>query len=111
MTKTKHRFIIALDGVALAAGFIFLIVSGSLLPRQAQAQPPQAAQVPRFEVDSLWPKPLPEFWTTGEVGGTCVDSQDHVFVLNRDNLTPDEQRNSQPAPPVVEFDADGNIVN
>jgi DNA-binding beta-propeller fold protein YncE len=75
------------------------------------AEPPQESQVPKFEVDPSWPKPLPELWVTGEVGGTCVDAQDHVFILNRDNLTADEQRNSQPAPPVVEFDAEGNIVN
>ena len=35
--------------------------------------------VPKFEVDPSWPKPLPERWVTGEIGGVCVDSQDHIF--------------------------------
>ena len=73
-------------------------------PLDAQGSPPL------YEVDPFWPKPLPDLWVTGEVGGTCVDEQDHVFVLNRDNLTSDEQRNSVPAPPVVEYDPEGNIV-
>ncbi len=94
-----------------AALFAILLGLAGTYVRDAKAGPPQETQVPKFEVDPFWPKPLPELWVTGEVGGTCVDGQDHVFVLNRDNLTSDEQRNSQPAPPVVEYDADGNIVN
>src|ERR1019366_316444 len=39
--------------------------------------------VPKFEVDPYWPKPLPERWVTGEIGGVCIDSQDHVFVVQR----------------------------
>ena len=37
----------------------------------------------KFQVDPFWPKPLPDDWVTGNVGGTCVDSNDHVFILNR----------------------------
>ena len=37
--------------------------------------------VPRFVVDPFWPKPLPNRWVTGEVGGICIDSQDHVFGI------------------------------
>jgi DNA-binding beta-propeller fold protein YncE len=98
---------------AAAVAFVLGMLAGpgSPIVPKAKAGPPQGAQVPKFEVDPTWPKPLPELWTTGEVGGTCVDAQDHVFVLNRDNLTPDEVRNSLPAPPVVEFDAAGSIVN
>src|SRR5260370_23400717 len=41
--------------------------------------------IPKFEVDPTWPKPLPERWVTGEIGGVCVDAQDHVFVVQRVN--------------------------
>ena len=34
-----------------------------------------------------------------------------MFILNRQNLTPDEQKNAQPAPPVIELDSEGNVVN
>jgi DNA-binding beta-propeller fold protein YncE len=78
--------------------------------------------VPKFEVDPYWPKPLPERWVTGEIGGVCVDSQDHVFVVNRvtdvggmdghlEGLTDDELNAGQPAPPVMELDVDGKVVN
>src|SRR5712692_2614119 len=49
--------------------------------------PPSKAQgnVPRYEVDPTWPKPLPNRWVTGEMGGVCVDSQDHIFIAQRVN--------------------------
>jgi DNA-binding beta-propeller fold protein YncE len=86
-----------------------LLGPGSPFLRQVRAAGP--SEVPKFELDSFWPKPLPHLWVTAEVGGTCIDAQDHVFILNRDNLTPDEQKNALPAPPVIELDPDGNVVN
>ncbi len=70
------------------------------------------ARVPRFVVDPSWPKPLPNRWVTGEVAGTCLDAKDHIFTVNRRNLL-DLQKTLglTPAPPVIEFDAEGNVVN
>src|SRR5262247_1011202 len=76
--------------------------------------------VPRFVVDAFWPKPLPvdkdtgKPWVTGEVGGTCVDSNDHVITVNRafqNGLVAPETVIAVPSPPVVEYDGDGNVVN
>jgi DNA-binding beta-propeller fold protein YncE len=106
MKRTKCIYV----AVITVAFGISLGPSGLLL-REVKAGPPQRDQVPKFEVDPSWPKPFPELWITGEVGGTCVDAQDHVFIVNRDNLTPDEQKNSQPAPPVVELGPEGNVIN
>src|ERR1700723_2927610 len=39
----------------------------------------------KFEVDPTWPKPLPDKWITGQVGGVCTDSHDHVVIVNRRN--------------------------
>ena len=68
-----------------------------------------------FQVDPFWPKPLPNDWVTGNVGGTCVDANDHVFIVNRtadpNNLTAQEKEVGRPAPPVIEFDPEGNVVN
>jgi len=80
------------------------------------------AGVPKFEVDPSWPKPLPGRWVTGEIGGVCVDAQDHVFVVQRvsdvggmdghlEGLTGDELNAGEAAPPVLEFDSDGKVVN
>ena len=78
--------------------------------------------IPHYEVDPTWPKPLPDRWVTGEMGGVCVDSQDHVFIAQRVNdvggmdghlegLTNDELNAGQAAPPIIEFNAEGKVVN
>jgi NHL repeat len=86
-------------GVAIALGIF------AALPLNAQVKPP------KFEVDPSWPKPLPKGWVTGGVGGVCVDAQDHVIILNRRNLTDNELDAAHQAPPVIEFDPQGNVVN
>jgi hypothetical protein len=42
-------------------------------------------QAPRFEVDPLWPKPLPNHWVLGNVIGVGVDANDHVFIVHRND--------------------------
>jgi hypothetical protein len=37
---------------------------------------PANAQSPAFRVDPYWPKPLPNKWILGQVGGIYVDAQD-----------------------------------
>jgi DNA-binding beta-propeller fold protein YncE len=73
-----------------------------------------------YEVDPFWPKPLPNEWLMGQVGGLAVDAKDHVWVLHRPgSLTKDELGAAQdppwsscchPAPAVLELDADGNLI-
>jgi DNA-binding beta-propeller fold protein YncE len=75
---------------------------------------------PMFEVDPLWPKPLPNHWRIGSAIGVAVDGQDRVWVLHRpDSLQPKEVYAAQsppaakcclPAPPVLVFDQAGNLV-
>ena len=69
-----------------------------------------AQDVPRYEVDPSWPKLLPEGWITGQLGGVCVDSHDHVVVVNRRNITEEEAETSLQAPSIIMFDATGNLV-
>ena len=72
---------------------------------------PLAAQnTPVFEIDPLWPKPLPAGWITGQLGGVCSDSHDHIVVVNRRDITEEEAETSQQAPPIIMFDAAGNLV-
>ncbi len=40
-----------------------------------------------------------------------MDKQDHVFVVNRQDLEPKEKETANQAPPILEFDSDGNVVN
>ncbi len=60
-----------------------------------------AQDVPRYEVDPSWPKPLPEGWITGQLGGVCVDSHDHVVVVNRRNITEEKAETSLQAPSII----------
>jgi len=71
----------------------------------------QHVEPPTFEVDPYWPKPLPDRWITGESGGVCIDAHDHVFIINRGDLSPAEQKTSTASPPVIEFDPAGNVIN
>ena len=86
--------------------------------RSAGAPPPQAdtEQIPIFEHDPSWPRPLPNNWGFGETWGIAVDSRDHPWVLQstthkdpavRDILAKEGKRLG---PPVMEFDAQGNLV-
>lgn len=103
MKKRKTiSFILVATSAALA------ISLGILGPQSLEAQ----GDPPKFEVDPYWPKPLPDTWVTGELGSVCVDAQDHVFVFNRSNLLTDNEREAgHPAPPVIEFDPEGNVFN
>ena len=40
-------------------------------------------QAPTFEVDPLWPRPLPNHWVLGQTIGVAVDAQDHIWIVHR----------------------------
>ena len=77
-----------------------------------QVMPIAAAQtaddIPTFEVDAAWPKPLPNKWAVGPVSGIATDARDHIWIIHRGETV--KQAGGVPAPPVIEFDADGNVV-
>lgn len=90
-------------------------------PSSSAAAPgPDHVQAPIFEVDPLWPKPLPEHWVLGSTIGVSVDAKDHVWVIHRpqtvdDNFkaaafTPPVGTCCTPAPPVLAFGPAGNLV-
>ena len=93
--------IVAAPAAALA--MLFMILCTHALA--AQGNPP------KYEVDPSWPRPLPNKWVTGAVSGVCTDVQDHVFIVNRGNLTENELDSGRQAPPVIEFDPQGNVAN
>jgi hypothetical protein len=65
---------------------------------------------PKIEADPWWPKPLPEGWITGQIGGVCVDAHDHIFIVNRRDITEEEAETSKQAPPIIMFDQEGHVV-
>jgi hypothetical protein len=93
----------------------------TLSPLSAQRAP---SQVPTFQVDPLWPKPLPNHWILGSVTGVSVDAQDHIWLVHRgmDSLTarteagigtipPTAESCCAPAPFVLEFDQSGTLLS
>lgn len=77
--------------------------------------------IPHFEVDPFWPQPLPNKWILGRTIGIAVDDRDHLFVVHRDQdsmfmnqeLGLDRGRAEccTAAPPILELDAEGNLIN
>jgi DNA-binding beta-propeller fold protein YncE len=70
----------------------------------------QAQEAPKYAVDPTWPKPLPKDWITGQLGGVCTAEQDHIYVVNRRNITDEEKQTSVSAPSIIKFDTAGNVV-
>src|SRR5499433_1015126 len=107
-------------GTALAALIVALGVGQSVLQYKANAQG-RTVQAPMFEVDPLWPKPLPNHWLLGWTIGVWVDEQDHIWVIHRGagglnnnerglELDPPISECCRTAPPILEFDQAGNLL-
>ena len=115
---SKHFLAAALALLCAACGG----VDGAGAPADMASDPAvaDASMAPIFEVDPLWPKPLPNHWVLGSTIGVAVDSRDHVWIVHRGNLGLDEAPAAAdppraaeccfPAPPVLEFDGEGNLV-
>ncbi len=110
----------------LIIGVTFLLLIGALaigqkvLENRAVAEA-AGVQAPMFEVDPLWPKPLPNHWILGNTIGVSVDGQDHVWIIHRGGslemkevyatTNPPGASCCVPAPPVLEFDQGGNLLH
>src|SRR6267154_2799169 len=76
MTRTQRV------GTGLAACVVTLGIGSVILDRKGSVEA-SAVQAPRFEVDPMWPKPLPNHWVMGNTIGVSVDAQDHVWIIHR----------------------------
>lgn len=107
-------------GATFLALLAVLAVAQGWLEQRAAAQARGAVQAPRFEVDPTFPKPLPNGWYQGQSIGVWVDSQDHVWIVHRPdvldafegaaNSTPAAGECCKNAPPILEFDQQGNLL-
>ena len=107
----------------VAGGVLALIVllgSGSVLLQRRAAVEAAGVQAPRFEVDPMWPKPLPNHWLMGSVIGVSVDANDHIWIIHRPGslermeqyaaANPPAADCCAPAPPVLEFNEEGDLI-
>ena len=97
-------------------------VAGLLVARELAGRDEAMVEAPFFEVDPFWPKPLPNHWLLGSTVGVAVDDRDHVWIVHRSSSTLDDNEKGLEldpprgdccagAPPVLEFDAEGNLVS
>src|SRR5438034_3159840 len=106
---------------AVGAAFVALLAAlgctQALLDRQANQA--EVVQAPVFEVDPLWPKPLPNHWLLGSTIGVWVDDQDNVWIIHRSSATLNDNEKAldlkvgeccRGAPPVLAFDPAGNLI-
>ena len=110
--------------LCVGASFLALIAAlgfGSRALEKKAAVEAATMQVPTFEVDPMWPKPLPNHWVIGQTIGVSVDAQDHVWIIHRQgSLEPKETYSSANppmadcctvAPPILAFDQEGNLFS
>jgi DNA-binding beta-propeller fold protein YncE len=120
------------------------LLSADVIERIAERSAPRLADgvtAPGFIVDPSWPKPLPNNWRIGQVGGIAVDQHDNIWVYHRprslersaaaglgvagtnangepvDGLGNPRPFAAQaagccvPAPSVLKFDTEGNLLD
>ncbi|PYU34617.1 MAG: hypothetical protein DMG31_05690 [Acidobacteria bacterium] len=93
---------------------------GSLVLERRAGVEAAGVQAPRFEVDPMWPKPLPNHWLLGMTIGVSVDAKDHIWIIHRGGslermenylaANPPASECCMAAPPVLEFDEEGNLI-
>jgi hypothetical protein len=124
-------------GASVITLVVVLTAVQLMLQTRATAQGTQAGV---YESAPFWPKQLPNHWVFGSVVGLAVDSRDHIWVVHRGKATIDPNLGAMmayppapsrgggggeaspstgkpisefcctEAPPVVEFDPEGNVV-
>jgi DNA-binding beta-propeller fold protein YncE len=110
ITQARARLIALL----VVVGAEVFVVSRDLMGQTS-------VEAPYFEVDPMWPKPLPNHWVLGMSIGVSVDARDHVWMVHRGSSTlanmekglelkPPTSECCAGAPPVLEFDPEGNLV-
>ena len=110
----KHRLLHSPRGaVAFAVLLLALGIAERGVSRLAAQQP---AAAPQYQVDPFWPK-MPKGLILGQVSGITVDSRDHIWLIQRPWSLESDEKALNPeaeccreAPPVMEFDADGNYI-
>jgi DNA-binding beta-propeller fold protein YncE len=94
----RRRFV---QGGVLAASIIGLAAGQSAL-RSTIAAEPSMVEVPIFEVDPLWPKPLPNEGLLGMTIGVSIDAQDNVWVVHRGSQTlNNNEKGAELNPPIA----------
>ena len=113
----SRQFVIA---AVMATSVLALGIGQRALESSANAQG-ATVQSPVFEVDPLWPKPLPNNWLLSWSIGLWVDDKDNVWMIHRNNtgmnnnergndLKPPIAECCNVAPPILVFNPEGDLI-
>ncbi|RPI49431.1 MAG: hypothetical protein EHM55_23755 [Acidobacteria bacterium] len=92
MKRTRNFYV----GVTIAAVVAVLAIAQYSLLSVARAQENGGGyKAGVYEVDRMWPKPLPNNWVLGATVGLAVDARDHVFIVHRGQSSLDQKFASQ----------------
>ena len=110
-------------GAALAATILLMAAcapAGNEPGAEATMADSDAVMAPVFEVDPLWPKPLPNHWLLGATIGLDVDADDNVWIVHRASSLEDKELYPTwdppasyccfAAPPVLAFNQAGDLI-
>src|SRR5207302_981744 len=119
-TRRSRHPLEFLAALIRAHALLAALAAGSVMLEKKTTAEGAEVLAPRFEVDPLWPKPLPNHWVQGMSVGVSVDPRDHVWIVHRTNTfepmeiyasaQPPKAECCVPAPPVLEFDEEGNLI-
>ena len=114
--KSKFQLLVGITVVALVSGCTAGDATTSFTGDYGDE-----GMAPRFQVNPLFPQPLPNHWLVGPMIGVTVDARDHIWVVHRNTedqfmaqeigLTQGVSECCQPGPPVLEFDQEGNLIS
>jgi hypothetical protein len=114
MTKRRSA------GIGAYLAMLAALGAGSYFFERKSVVEAATPQAPRFEVDPMWPKPLPNHWVIGAAIGVAVDASDHVWIIHRGGSLEQKEQYATwnpkaseccaAAPPVLEFNAAGDLV-
>src|SRR5258708_1544112 len=100
MIKLVERRSLLMYGGALAAGLISLAAVQAML--HTATADTAMVEVPIFEVDPLWPKPLPDEGLLGMAIGVSATAQDNVWMVHRGSQTlNNNERGAELNPPLA----------
>jgi len=106
-------------GMTFLSLLVVLAIASFVFQKKAAVEA-AGVQAPMFEVDPMWPKPLPNHWVIGQTIGVSVDAQDNVWIIHRGGsleakevyaiTNPPSADCCVTAPPVLEFDPSGKLI-
>ena len=111
-----HRLFVSLLGSLM---LVVIGCGGGELDNAPVSQEQDDNQVPIFEVDPLWPKPLPNNWVTGGVVGVAVDKDENIWIAHRSTFIAANDRSADngvssiccvSAPPILVFNQAGDLI-